>query len=166
MMKKVLPFVFPLAALLIVIFLAFRWYSMRNPQGQVGPVNEGVSIENLTQEQRERVLRGTADSKTVIFQPLDEKSVASGDIRYDIQDGQVLFSVDADLPPLNSGAYQVWLKSGQKMSPAFTLVLSKGGYMGSASVKAETLPVEVTISKEINQDQTMEEAILKGSINQ
>jgi len=165
-MKKVLPFIFPLAALIIVIFLAFRWYSMRGISGQIGPVNEGVSIENLTQEQRERVMRGTKDSKTVVMEPANDQSLESGDIRYDIQNGQVLFSVDADLSPLTEGYYQVWLKSGDQMTPAFQLELSKGGYTGSAAVKTEALPVEVVVSKELKSDQTIEEVVLRAVIAQ
>lgn len=163
-MKKLLPFAFPLAALIIVAFLAFRWYSMRDSRGQVGPVNEGVEIENLTQEQRESMLKGTTDFKTVVLEPTDQASIASGDVRYEIADGRVAFSVAADLPTTESGVYQVWIKSGDDMSPAFTLSSGKGGYLGSAAFSETLLPVEVAVTKEMTADQTMEEVILRGNI--
>jgi hypothetical protein len=166
MMNKVLPFLFPAAALLIVLFLAFRWYSLDRANGEIGPVNEGVEIEDLTQEQRQSILRGTPDSKTVVLQPETEDSVASGDIRYEIENDKVLFSVDADLPPLKEGQYQVWLRSGSSMSPAFTLSVNKGGYMGSAAINIGRLPVEVSVSRELESDQTIEEVVLRGTISE
>ena len=47
-MKKLLPFVFPLVAVLVIIFLVFRWYRLNTtPQGDISQFGEGIEIENL-----------------------------------------------------------------------------------------------------------------------
>jgi hypothetical protein len=52
-MKKILPFVFPLIALLIVLFLALRWYNAKTtrPEGKLTDFGEGMKIEDLTLDQ-------------------------------------------------------------------------------------------------------------------
>jgi hypothetical protein len=111
-MKKFLPFVFPVIALLIVAFLAFRWYNSRTVRGEAktGGINEGVRIEDLTQEEMNRLnAQGTAgkDLKTL---KLEGKDV-TGQVRYELKDGQVQFTVNAALPDLEQGKYQIVIQS-------------------------------------------------------
>lgn len=169
-MKKFTPYVFPLVALLVVIFLLYRWYDMRTEQA-VKPVEfgEGVEIENLSENELGSVLRGANDVTTVDLQNIQPEGAepATGVIRYDVVDNKVLFSVMAELPELEQGAYQVWLKeiNGNGSRKAFSLEVGKGGMMGSASVATELLPFEVVVTKEMNvADETMEEVLLKGVI--
>lgn len=171
MMKKFTPYVFPLVALLVVIFLLYRWYDMRTEK-VVNPVEfgEGVEIENLSENELGSVLRGSNDITTVELENAQTDSAepaSTGVIRYDVVDNKVLFSVMAELPELEQGAYQVWLKeiNGDGMRKAFSLEAGKGGMMGSASVSTELLPFEVVVSKEMSvSDETIETVILKGAI--
>lgn len=171
-MKKITPYIFPAIALLIVVFLLYRWYDMRN--GQVDkPVQfgEGIEIENLSETELSSVLRGASDVQTVALEsPAVENSTepaSSGVIRYDIEDSKVKFSVMADLPELDAGTYQVWLKevNGEGTRKAFNLEVGKGGMMGSAAVDTNLLPFEVVVSKEMSvADDTIEEVLLRGVI--
>jgi hypothetical protein len=42
--------------------------------------------------------------------------------------------------------------------------MGKGGYTGSASISDQTLPFEVVVTRELKEDETMEEVILRGTI--
>lgn len=172
-MKKFTPYVFPVIALLIVVFLLFRWYSDRTDT-VTKPVEfgEGVEIENLSENELSSVLKGSSDVATVEMSAAAQESSetpesATGVIRYDIQEDKVLFSVLAQVPELDEGMYQVWLKQidGEGMKKAFTLEMGKGGMMGSAALSTELLPFEVVVSKEMNaNDDTVESVLLKGVI--
>lgn len=173
-MKNITPYIFPIVALLVVVFLLYRWYDMRTEQVD-RPVEfgEGVEIENLSEAELGSVLRGAENVKTVELQAPQAnvesagEAVGSGVIRYDIADNKVRFSVLADLPALEVGAYQVWLKEidGEGIRKAFSLESGKGGMMGSASVASDLLPFEVVVSKETTAgDETMEAVVLRGVI--
>jgi hypothetical protein len=165
--KDILPFIFPLAALLLVAVLAVRWYKLRNQQvGQVSEFAEGVEIENLSESERQKVMQGAGNGEVVNLQKEAADETAMGEIRYELSGGKVLFTVNATLPELTEGMYQVWLKdtSSDSMKKAFVLELSKGGYTGSAAISEETLPFEVVISKEMVDDQAMESLMLRGKI--
>jgi hypothetical protein len=162
-LKKYYPFIFPTIALLLVLFLAFRWYNLRTKRQQ-GQEEQQVEIENLTEEEMEQIVQGTDDVETV---ELEGGATASGQIRYDVKDERVLFSVNASLEKLEQGQYQVWLQraDAEQLSKAFVLDYGKGGYMGSASVSLEDLPLEVVVSREMQtEDDTLEEEVLRGEI--
>ncbi len=165
-MKKFIPFIFPAAAAAIVLLLAFRWYSMKTnqPDENQSLFTEGVQIENLTESEIESVVKGTGDYKSIQMSAEDEG--AMGDIRYEIKDGKVVLSVMATLDDMADGQYQVWFKevAGDAIRKAFVLEMNKGGYMGSASVPSDVLPFEVLVSKEMNNDDQMEELLLKAVI--
>jgi hypothetical protein len=164
-MKKVLPFIFPVAALLLVAFLAFRWYGQRTEKtGEITEFGEGVEIQELSNAELDKVMKGSGDYKTVNLEGSEE---AVGTVRYEIADGKVRFSVNADLPALTSGMYQVWLKAtdSDAIRKAFTLEDSKSGYMGSAAISEETLPFEVVITREMSDDNTPEQTVLRGVIS-
>ncbi len=164
-MKKLLPFIFPLVAVLVIIFLVFRWYRLNTQTpGTISEFGEGIEIEDLSTTELQDSLSGVGDYKTVDLISADDESV--GRVRYEIKDGKIKFSVFAGLPELEYGMYQVWLREpGSLISrKAFILIQSKGGYLGSAAISEEVLPFEVVVSKEVRPDDQMEEVILTGVI--
>jgi hypothetical protein len=166
-MKKYLPFVFPALAFVLVMFLAYRWYTLRiQRDGQISQVGEGIKIDDLTGQSILEVT-GAKDYQKV------EMSVAAadgmGELRYELSpEGKVNVSIMANLPELTSGVYQVWVKStkGGEATKAITLQLNKAGYIGSLAIPQEALPVEVTVSKELTNDNQMEQVVLRGTISQ
>jgi hypothetical protein len=165
--KDILPFVFPLAALLLVGVLAVRWYNLRNQQvGQVSEFAEGVEIENLSESEREKVMRGAGDGELVNLQKETDDETVMGELRYELGDDKVLFTVNATLPELTEGMYQVWLKDvdSDSMKKAFVLEMGKGGYTGSASISKDTVPFEVIVSKEMTDDQTWKQLCFEAKL--
>jgi hypothetical protein len=163
-MKKFLPFVFPLIALVIVLFLGYRWYTARivRSEDKLPQVGEGMKIEDLSSEEADQLKNSAKDMKSVDLKG-ESGTQGAGQIRYDIKDGKVVFSISADLPELVEGQYQVWIKTGNDQPKrAFVLEMTKAGYIGTAAISADTLPAEVTISEEKKQDDTVEKVVLKG----
>jgi len=164
-MKKFLPFLFPLIALLIVFVLIFRWYNAQtsSKQGQIPDFAEGISVESLASSESSKLRKGAKDISTIEMRGSQNES---GEIRYEVKDGKVLFTVTAIVPLAKDAQYQVWLQSvnGNSKKKAFALSLEKGGYTGSGSISAGTLPFEVVVSLEKNQDNEMELPILRGVI--
>ncbi|MBT3249647.1 MAG: hypothetical protein HOA24_05240 [Candidatus Pacebacteria bacterium] len=164
-LKQFLPFIFPSAAIILVVILAFRWYRLRNDQvGKISEFAQGVEIEDLTEAERSSTLSGVKDVKAVELQGDVEETM--GEIRYELSDDKVKFSVTATLPQEDGSQYQVWLKEvdGQAVRKAFTLEMLKGGYSGSAAISTETLPFEVVVSKEVVNDNLMEQILLRGVV--
>ncbi len=164
-MKKILPFIFPAAATLIVLLLAWRWFSMKTQREDVeAPFAEGVEIENLSESELNDVLQGVGDYSTVSM--TSESEGAMGQIRYEIADGRVKLSINASLPELEEGEYQVWFKEveGDALRKAFILEMSKGGYLGNAAISESVLPFEVLVSKEVRPDDEVEEVLLRGVV--
>lgn len=164
-MKKYLPFVFPAIAVLLVLFLAVRWFSLRSSRPEVGDqFGQNMDIQNITGQSMTEVT-GIGGYETVELEAADPTQPTMGEIRYDMtDDGKVQMTVMGALPELTTGQYQVWFKQvdGDGMRKAFVLEQNKGGYLGSAAVSADVLPVEVIVSKEMSDDETMETVILRG----
>jgi len=145
--KKYYPFVFPTIALLLVLFLAFRWYNLRTQRN--AELKPEVQIENLSVEEQEQIVQADDDSVTSV--DLTGEATASGQVRYTLTDDKVLFSVNATLEEQEDQKYQVWLqRQDSKPTKAFVLTYGKGGFMGSASVPVEYLPFEVIVTQETN----------------
>ncbi|MGD9129874.1 MAG: hypothetical protein PVJ09_05300 [Candidatus Woesebacteria bacterium] len=165
-MKKLYPYIFPALALLLVLFLAFRWYKLQtNRNSAISPFGEGVEIENLSETEIESVLKGADDYQSVDL--VGQKDLA-GQVRYEIKDGRVYFTVVASLPAAEDAIYQVWLKdlASDKKQKAFTLEYGKAGYFGSAAVPEDALPFEVVVTKEKNAaDDEMEEVLLRATLS-
>lgn len=165
-MKKYVPFIFPAIALVIVLFLGYRWYVAQTTKGQISANGEGVKIEDLSTEEASK-MQGTG-AKDLPSVELKGEGETTGQVRYELKNDRVNFSVNAELPALKDGEgmYQVWVRQmGQdSKSKAFTLKESKSGYMGSAAFQASLLPVEVVVSKEVNDDDTIETTVLTGTI--
>jgi hypothetical protein len=164
-MKKILPFLFPMTSLAIVMFLAFRWYSNRTDRGNITPFAENVEIGELTDLETSQVLRGVGDFETVEMEGLGGET---GEIRYELRDGKVRFSVTADVENEVGLVYQAWLKDpdSEAIRKAFNLEYLKGGMSGTASISMETLPFEVLISREGSQAELPGDTILKGLISE
>lgn len=169
-MKRFTPYIFPLIVLAIVFFLVYRWYSMRSQPADTGQVGEGIEIENLSEADEDSILRGTGDFQTTPLERAEDSQSAVegvGSIRYEIQDGRVRFSVSADLPEPET-QYTVWIRTqdSDNLTNAFTLELGKGGYMGTAAVSADLLPLEVIVSETTDKSQVLNTVILRGTVEQ
>ena len=158
--KKVVPYIFPILAFAFVVFMFIRWYSSRVAEQGNGLLSSDLEITNFTQEEEESIIRGTTDFATVEMTAVGE---ASGEIRYQLTEDKLNFTVTANLPESDE-AFAVWLKEvdGDAKKKVFTLTYSKAGFIGSASVPAEILPVEVVVSTE--SDLLLEDALLRGII--
>ncbi len=167
-MKKYLPFVFPALALLVVLFLGYRWYVARSSSMTPAAVAEGAKIEELSTTQLDRLQKmPAADLKTV---KLEGSEAGAGEVRYELQDGKVLMSLTADLQTLKAGeSYTVWLArlkadgTEESRQKAFELSDSKSGYMGSASFSQELLPFTVIVTRTTSRT-PMGEDILRGVV--
>ena len=161
-MKKYLPFIFPAIAILIVIFLAVRWYNLNtDKKGQVNEFAQGIEVEDIDLQDI-MAKNGAKDLEKVDLNDNEGKSL--GSIRYQIENQKVQLSVLASLPELTAGRYQVWFKQvdSDAVKKAFVLSEAKGGFLGSAAISADVLPFEVVVSKELVDDNILEEIVLKG----
>lgn len=164
-MKKYTPYVFPLIVLGIIFVLVFRWYSLRAERSEYALLGEGVEIENLSQDEMVKSIRGVGDYETVELESADSESTDTGVIRYELRDEKVRFSVMANLPEPTT-EYHVWLRSadGTAMREVFTLVEGKGGYLGSAALPADLLPFEMFVSESSDAKTATENYVLRGSV--
>jgi hypothetical protein len=165
-MKKLYPYIFPAAALAFVLFLLFRWYTLRmQRESMTSLLHESVTIEELSADDASDLLLGVEDRQTAEL--TGENPAHMGQVRYELtEDDQLRFSVTAELPHLSAGTYQVWLRQaeGDVQRKALTLGLGKAGYIGSAVIDASTLPLEVLVTKEMTDDTLLEEIVLRGTI--
>lgn len=161
--KQYYPFIVPTISLLLVLFLAFRWYNLRTQRNDIADVTQ-VEIENLSQDEL-MVVQGASDVSTVDLESEDGEP-AVGQIRYKVDGERVLITVNADLPDSEGAAYQVWLSEAEKLpQPVFTLEKTKAGYLGSASIDLDRLPLELIITNQAEKtDNQMGEQLLKGMI--
>jgi hypothetical protein len=164
-MKKIYPYIFPAVALLFVLFLLYRWYNLRTQrEGMTSLLEESVVIEQISSD--DAMMDGAGDYETVELEGEDPANL--GKVRYEIVDDRLLFTVSTTLPVLSEGQYQVWLRQPEDDAQrrALTLEYAKGGYMGSASLDASTLPLEVLVSRELTDDNLLEEVLLTGMIEE
>lgn len=166
-MKKYIPFIFPALALAIVVFLGYRWYTSQTMKsdGQISEFGEGVQIEDLSTDQVNK-LKPTG-AKDIPSIELTGEGEAAGQVRYELAEGKVAFTVSADLAAPKAGEfYQVWLKEvgGESKKKAFKLEFGKGGYVGWGAVSEDTLPFEVVVTKETNDDDQLEVVQLSGIV--
>lgn len=162
--KQYYPFIVPTISLLLVLFLAFRWYNLRTQREGISDVTQ-VEIENLTQDEL-LVVQGANDVSTVDLES-ESGEPALGQIRYKVDGDRVLITVNADLPGEEGSKYQVWFTESEKLpQPAFALEKTKAGYLGSASIDLDRLPLELTITNQAGSiDNQMGKQLLKGMID-
>ncbi len=132
-MKKFTPYIFPLLVLGVVFLLVYRWYSLRTDRMEAGLLSEGVVIENLSEEQM-AALTEVDDFQTAKMESTVEG--AMGEVKYDVTEEKVTFTVAATLPESETARYQVWLKEvgSETTRHAFDLVAKKGGNVGIAAL--------------------------------
>ena len=147
-------------AILFVLFMFVRWYRAKTNTSPESMLNSQLEVSNLSLEEEESIIKGTTDYETVVF---ETDSEANGEIRYQIVDDKLHFTVTANLPD-SVEEYAVWLKevNGNSKKRVFNLDYSKAGYIGSAAVPAEILPVEVVVAEA--SDLMLEDALLRGVI--
>ncbi|NCN06746.1 MAG: hypothetical protein GW946_02775 [Candidatus Pacebacteria bacterium] len=173
-LKKYAPYAFPLVVFLLVFFLIFRWFQLRSERAN-NELNfsEGIQIENLSEDEQNSILRGAGDYDTVALAPETNednedsmmKPEATGLIRYEMMDGKVRFSVIVTAD--ENATYSVWLHDTDtnELSPAFDLVAGKGGWVGTAAINAELLPVEVVVSTSSDKMRVLDNVVLRGMLN-
>jgi len=168
-MKKALSFLFPLAALLLIAILAFRWMTNKPaaPQGSISQSAEGIEISDFTDDDLSP--QGVEDMESVKLSSPTGEASAQGQIRYaqDEANNKTQFTVAATLPELNAdeGFYQLWFEGDKGRKKAMKLVIGKGGFMGEGALTSDFDTVKVLISKEKVDDDTLEELRLEGTLD-
>ncbi len=132
---------------------------------EAGLLSEGVVIENLSEEQM-AALTEVDDFQTAKMESTVEG--AMGEVKYDVTEEKVTFTVAATLPESETARYQVWLKEvgSETTRHAFDLVAKKGGYVGSAALSAELLPLEVLVKDASVASELSTQPLLKGVMMQ
>lgn len=178
-MKKYTPYLLPLVVLSVVFFLVFRWYNTRTDQAEPELFGEGVQIENLSEEELQETVSGSDDLETVELEQVAPEQVptetdepaeptqprmAEGVIRYNVQDDRARFSVVATLPMGEMQNYQVWIQDvdGEDSRHVFALTQQKGGFLGSASIPVDQLPLEVLVTR--GSETELGEVLLRGQL--
>lgn len=160
-LEKYTPYILPLLAFIFVAVMFIRWYggkTANKPEGSL--ISDNLQVSSLSQDEEESIVKGTADFSSADMIGIGE---ASGEVRYQLIGEKLNFTVTANLPD-GEEAYAVWLKEidGDARKKVFMLEYSKAGYIGSASVPADVLPVEVVVSSE--SDLSLEDAVLRAMI--
>lgn len=162
-MQRSLSYLLPLAALLLVAVLGYRWLNNRpSDAGDITQNAEGIEIADLTGD--EPTLSGVDDRTTVQLESTDD--MARGDLRYSlVGEDQVQFSVQATLPELEENEhYQLWFEGEKGPKKAMKLIPNKGGYLGQGTLSSEFDAIRVMVSKESTDDNTIESVILEGNL--
>lgn len=167
-MQKSLSYLLPLVALLILVMLVFRWYNSIRPEGEVSGSAEGIEITDLTSDDQAPL--GVEDSISIPLEPNEEVGQYQGEIRLGNEpdeSGSTPFSISASLPELEDGEgfYQVWFEGEKGRKKAMRLSYKKGGYMGEGKLSSEFTSLKMTISKEMNDDDEIEEVMMEGTVN-
>ncbi len=169
-MKRFTPYIFPLIVVGIVFFLVYRWYALKTERSAANSqYGEDIAIEKLSTQDAQKMLVGGADVTTSplkLSETVSPEQMGRGSIRYEIQDNKVIFSVTADLPEKET-PYVVWMRSpnGDDLTQAFVLSAGKGGFVGSAAISADKLPLEVIVSTAQTKGEVLQSEILKGMLS-
>ena len=148
-MKKYLPFILPVLALLLVAYFGWRWYRGLTTEEIAPPeVTAGTPIEDLSGDELARLealRQGRGDFQTIKMEATGDEAL--GEIRYQMADGKALFSLNANLPTNDNQIYHLYVKkNGQSdFQDVQTLSYEKGGLLASSSVSVEDLPAEIEV---------------------
>lgn len=143
-------------------------------------VGEGISIENLSEDELKNAISGVGDYKTVQLDEVtpetpaaDEESAGdemmvpalTGVVRYEIENDRVKLSVIAQAGD-PSASYYVWLQPNGSDTPkrAFMLEMNKGGLVGSGALSVDQLPLEVLVTRGDTLADNMQNVVLKGRV--
>lgn len=170
-MQKISPYIFPLIVTAIVFFLVYRWFDARGDITDTLDYGEGIEIENLSESEATDILQGVGDLETAELEAPEAAEPGAepsrGTIRYEIAEDRVRFSISAALPDATQ-TYRAWIRTvgEDNLTEAFILTEGKAGYIGSAAVSAELLPLEVVLSTAATREDALDQVILRGIINE
>lgn len=144
-LQNLLPYLFPLIAIIFVVIMFARWYKGKTNESPVSLLDSKLQVESLPADVQSSIIKGATDYKMLDMRGVDK---AVGEVRYQIKDEKLSFTVTANLPE-SKEEYSVWLAdvNGDARKRVFNLVYSKAGYVGSAMVPANILPVKVVVAK-------------------
>jgi hypothetical protein len=143
-LQNFMPYLFPLIAVIFVVIMFARWYQGKTAETPVSLLDPQFQVETLSNEAQDSILKGTTDYQTAEMQ--GEGQVA-GEVRYQVEGDKLSFTVTANLPASDED-YAVWLADGSDAKKrVFNLTATKAGYIGSAMVSADVLPVKVVVVK-------------------
>lgn len=143
-LQNFMPYLFPLIAVIFVVIMFVRWYQGKTSETPVSLLDPQFQVETLPTAVQDSILKGAVDYQTAEMQ--GEGQVA-GEVRYQVEGDKLSFTVTANLPVAEE-EYAVWLSSGDEAKKrVFNLIASKAGYIGSAMVSADVLPVKVVVVK-------------------
>ena len=156
-LQALLPYLFPLIAIIFVVIMFARWYKGKTTETPISLLDPQLQVESLSKDLQNNIIKGATDYKALDMQSSDK---AIGELRYQIKDGKLSFTVTANLPQ-SKEEYAVWLTdlNDKASKRVFNLVYSKAGYIGSAMVSSDVLPVKVVVAKA--SDLMLQDALLK-----
>ncbi|MDR0463317.1 MAG: hypothetical protein LBG64_03810 [Pseudomonadales bacterium] len=163
--KKLLPFVLPIIALVLVVMVVARWYSDRTEESMNIPeLTEGLEIENLSETELtalENMRRGVGNFQTVAM-----TGVHTGEIRYEVQGDSVVVSVIANLPEGTLGQrYVLWSRDAENNFVQISeLQFLKGGFSAGLVVSIDRLPLTFIVSEDGLNAIAPENELLIGTI--
>ena len=159
-LQNFLPYLFPLIAIILVVVMFARWYKGKTAEAPVSLLDPQLEVESLPAQMQDSIIKGATDYQMLNMMGVDQ---AVGELRYQIKDNKLSFTVTANLPSSKED-YAVWLAdvNGEAKKRVFNLKYSKAGYIGSAMVPADVLPVKVLVSKA--SDLMLEDALLQVEI--
>lgn len=161
-LQSLLPYLFPLIAIILVVVMFARWYKGKTAEAPVSLLDSQLEVESLPAQVQDSIIKGATDYKMLNMIGVDQ---AVGELRYQIKDDKLSFTVTANLPS-SKEEYAVWLSDmdGTAKKRVFNLKYSKAGYVGSAMVSDDILPVKVLVSKA--SDLMLEDILLQTEIAQ
>jgi len=143
-LQNFLPYLFPLVAVIFVVIMFARWYQGKTSETPVSLLDPQFQVETLPSDMQDSILKGAVDYQTA---EMRGNGQVAGEIRYQVEDDKLSFTVTANLPAAEE-EYAVWLVDGAEAKKrVFNLMNSKAGYIGSAMVSADVLPVKVVVVK-------------------
>ncbi len=159
-LQSLLPYLFPLIAVILVVVMFARWYKGKTADAPVSLLDSQLEVESLSAQMQDSIIKGATDYKMINMIGVDQ---AVGEVRYQIKDDKLSFTVTANLPSSKED-YAVWLSdvNGAAKKRVFNLKYSKAGYVGSAMVSDDILPVKVLVSKA--SDLMLEDILLQAEI--
>lgn len=159
-LQNFLPYLFPLIAIILVVVMFARWYKGKTAEAPVSLLDSQLEVESLSAQMQDSIIKGATDYKMLNMVGIDQ---AVGEVRYQIKDNKLSFTVTANLPS-SKEEYAVWLSDmdGAAKKRVFNLKYSKAGYVGSAMVSDDVLPVKVLVSKA--SDLMLEDVLLQTEI--
>ncbi|MCL2110200.1 hypothetical protein FWH30_01295 [Microgenomates group bacterium] len=170
--KEFLPFVLPLLAIVVVIFLGWQWISLRTKdEGVVPETSEKIEITEISADEQaklDNIAKGLGDFRTSVLTQKSLSLVGAAQVRYDFEGDKVYANVIANLPSPAAGTYyQVYLKEGgsEEWQKSEALALSKSGYLAQFVSAAGKLPIGVRVTLESAGTPAGENVLFEGEIS-